>query len=154
MEIKHFDLVIDGCHGIYIPQTFAEWYPEWLDDEEKEILLAGPEHELYWETWDEVTSREYEDQAIYLGESGDVFILTSSPLNAELQAWSSGEYLENCPKWLREMVAKLAEEFITDRPGESISEDEALDYFNPPQYNTRTVNEAVQWMCAELRERM
>ncbi len=154
MEIKHFDPVIDGYHGIYIPQIFAERFPEWLDDEERESLPAGPEHEDYWETWDEVISREFEDQSLYLGEAGDVFILTDSPLNADLQAWASGEYLENCPKWLREMVAKLAEEFITDRPGEFISEDEAMDYFNPSQYNTRTVNEAVQWMCAELRERM
>ena len=154
MEIKHFDLVIDGCHGIYIPQIFAQRFPEWLSDEEREVLLAGPEGDEYWGVWDDVSFREYEEQSLYLGESGDVFILTNSPLNADLQAWASGEYLENCPKWLREIVAKLAEEFITDRPGEFISEDEAMDYFNPSQYNTRTVNEAVQWMRAELRERM
>ena len=154
MEIKHFDLVIDGYHGIYIPQIFAQRFPEWLDDEEREILLAGPEHEDYWETWDEVTSWEFEDKSLYIGESGDVFIVTFSSLNVSLQAWASGEYLENCPKWLREMVAKFAEEFITDRPGEFISEDEALEYFKPSQYTTRTVNEAVQWMRAELRERM
>ena len=154
MEIKRFECAVDGCHGIYIPQTFAERYPEWLNDEEQEILLAGPEHEEYWETWDEVTSWEFEDKSLYIGESGDVFIVTFSSLNASLHTWATGEYLETCPKWLRETVAKLAEEFITDRPGEFISEDEALDYFNPSQYNTRTVNEAVQWMRAELRERL
>ena len=154
MEIKHFDLVIDGCHGIYIPQIFAQKFPEWLDDEEKAILLAGPEHELYWETWDEVTSREYEDRAIYLSQSGDVFILTYSLMNADLQAWASGEYLENCPKWLRETVATLSEEFITDRPGEFISEDEALEIFKPSQYNTYAESQALQWMRAELRERL
>ena len=154
MEIKHFECVVDGHHGVYIPQTFAEWYPEWLDDEEREILLAGPEHEDYWDVWDEVTSRECADQSLYLGESGDVFILTDSPLNEELHTWAIGEYLEDCPKWLREIVAKLAEEFITDRPDEIISEEEALDYFKPSQYNTRTVNQALQWMHEGLTERM
>ena len=154
MNIKRFDLIVDGCHGIYIPQIFAQKFPEWLDDEEKAILLAGPEHDEYWETWEGVSFREHEDQALYLSESGNVFILTDSPLNADLQAWASGEYLENCPKWLREIVAKLAYEFITDRPDEFVSEEEALDIFKPSKYNTRTVNEAVQWMRAELRERL
>ena len=154
MEIKHFELAVDGSRGIYVPKFFAERFPEWLDDEEREILLAGPEHELYWETWDEVISREYEEQSLYLGEADDVFILTNSSLNADLQAWASGEYLENCPKWLREMVAKLAEEFITDRPDEIISEEEALEIFKPSQYNTYAESQALQWMRAELRERM
>ena len=154
MEIKHFECVVDGHHGVYIPQIFAEQYPEWLDDEEREILLAGPEHEDYWDVWDEVTSREFEDQSLYLGESGDVFILTDSPLNAELQAWSSGEYLENCPKWLRKTVTKLAYEFITDRPDEIISEEEALEYFKPSQYDTYAESQAPQWMHVELTERM
>ena len=154
MEVKRFDLVIDGCHGIYIPQIFAQRFPEWLSDEEREVLLAGPEGDEYWGVWDDVSFREYEEQSLYLGEADDVFILTNSPLNADLQAWASGEYLENCPKWLREMVAKFAEEFITDRPGEFISEDEALEIFKPSQYNTYAESQALQWMHAELTERM
>ena len=154
MEIKRFECAVDGYHGTYyIPQTFAERFPEWLNDEEREILLAGPEHELYWETWDEVISREYEEQSLYLGEADGVFI-TNSPLNADLQAWAAGEYLENCPKWLRETVAKLSEEFITDRPDEFVSEEEALETFKPSKYNTYAESQALQWMHAELTERM
>lgn len=154
MEIKHFECVVDGHYGVYIPQTFAERYPEWLDDEEREILLAGPEHEDYWDVWDEVTSWEFEDKSLYLGESGDVFILTYSPLNAELQSWAAGEFLDDGPKWLQRIIAKLAYEFITDRPGEFISEEEALEIFKPSQYNTYAESQALQWMRAELRERM
>ena len=154
MEIKHFDLIVDGILGAFAPKVFAKRFPAWLDDEEQAILRAGPDNLEYWETWEDVTRRAYEDQSLYSGESGDVFILTDSPLNAELQAWSSGEYLENCPKWLREMVAKLAEEFITDRPDEFISEDEALQHFSPSKYNDDLVNKALEWMRAELRERM
>lgn len=155
MEIKHFECVVDGSSGQYVPQVFAERFPEWMDDEEREILLAGPDHPEYWEAWDSVLGSEYEGQFLTIGEGGnDLFILTDSPLDAELQAWSFGEYLENCPKWLRKMVAELVEDFITNRPDEIISEEEVLDYFKPSQYNTRTVNEAVQWMHNELRERL
>ena len=154
MEIKHFDLVIDGYHGIYIPQIFAQRFPEWLSDEEREVLIAGPEGDEYWEVWDDVSFREYEDQSVYLGEADEVFILTNSPLNAELQAWSSGEFLDDGPKWLQRIIAKFAEEFITDRPREFISEEEALEIFKPSQYNTYAESQALQWMHAELRERM
>ena len=152
MEIKRFECAVDGCHGIYVPQTFAKRYPEWLSDEERKVLLAEPEGDEYWEVWDDVSFREYEGQSLYLGEADDVFILTNSPLNADLQAWASGEYLENCPKWLREIVAKLAEEFITDRPDEIISEDEALEYFKPSQYNTGDINLACAWIQGQMRE--
>ena len=154
MEIKHFDLVIDGYHGIYIPQIFAQRFPEWLSDEERDILLAGPEHENYWETWEDVTRRAYEEQSLYLGEADDVFILTNSPLNAELQSWAAGEFLDDGPKWLQRIIARFAEEFITDRPGEFISEEEALEIFKPSQYNTYAESQALQWMHAELTERM
>ena len=154
MEIKKFECAVDGCHGVYTPQTFAQRFPEWLSDEEREVLIAGPEGDEYWAVWDDVSFREYEEQSLYLGEADDVFILTNSPLNAELQAWSSGEYLENCPKWLQRIIAKFAEEFITDRPGEFISEEEALEIFKPSQYNTYAESQALQWMRAELRERL
>ena len=154
MEIKHFECVVDGILGAFAPKVFAKRFPSWLDDEEQAILRAGPDNLEYWEAWRDVLRSEYEGQCLYTGESGDVFILTNSPLNADLQAWAAGEYLENCPKWLREMVAKLAEEFITDRPDEIISEEEALEIFKPSQYNTYAESQALQWMRAELRERM
>lgn len=49
--------VIDGHHGIYLPQQFAKSFDldEWnVDKEDIEILLAGPDHENYWDVWDDV----------------------------------------------------------------------------------------------------
>lgn len=51
-------LYLNEMRGIYIPQNFAE---ETLrenvinvKDEDWEILEAGPDHEFYWEAWDDV----------------------------------------------------------------------------------------------------
>ena len=48
MEIKHFECIVDGARGQYVPQVFAERFPEWCEGDEEAILRAGPEHELYW----------------------------------------------------------------------------------------------------------
>ena len=57
--------LLDSARGIYIPQAFAEQFSadEWgIGAEEFEILLAGPDNELYWETWDDVLhNAEYID---------------------------------------------------------------------------------------------
>ncbi|MDR1872045.1 MAG: hypothetical protein LBS60_09060 [Deltaproteobacteria bacterium] len=46
------EFLIDGRHGIYVPQEFAEAYGEHISDpEDKAILLAGPDHDQYWDTW-------------------------------------------------------------------------------------------------------
>jgi len=51
-------LFADGARGIYIPQYFAESIERDLvkgvSDEDWEILEAGPDHEFYWEAWDDV----------------------------------------------------------------------------------------------------
>ena len=153
MEVKHFECVVDGSRGQCVPQVFAERFPEWLDDEEQEILMSGPEHELYWDVWDEVSYKEYADQSLYLGESGDVFIISDSPMQALVEAWESMEDLDSSAAELRGTVQKLAYDFLTDRD-EFISEDEALQHFSPSKYNDDLVNKALEWMRAELRERM
>jgi len=152
MEIKHFKCVVDSAHGIYTPQIFAEQFPKWLDDaEEKSILLAGPEHEDYWDVWNDVIFYEREDQFIWLGESGDVFILSNSPMQALVTAWESMEELEDCPTELRSTVQKLAHDFLIECD-EFISEEEALYYFKPSPYNDALVNKALEWMQKELEE--
>jgi hypothetical protein len=52
-------LLLDGQHGIYIPQLFAQNYPEVITnmDEVKddfETIKRGPDDEYYWEAWDNV----------------------------------------------------------------------------------------------------
>ena len=69
--------VIDGSYGVYVPQVFAERFPERVTDpEDKKILLAGPDdkNEFYFETWEKVLN---ENPQFLLGESGDVFFSES-----------------------------------------------------------------------------
>jgi hypothetical protein len=54
--------ILDDARGIYIPQGFAQmWragtspqYVTGVSDDKWAILEAGPGHEHYWETWDDV----------------------------------------------------------------------------------------------------
>ena len=50
------ELLVDGARGIHAPQFFAECHgEEWgISPEDMTVLLAGPDHEHYWETWDDV----------------------------------------------------------------------------------------------------
>ena len=156
MEVKHFECIVDGHHGQYTPQVFAELFPDWLDDDEKDILLSGPEHPHYWDVWSDIQGRECWDGDIWQGdiwqgESGDIFILSDSPMQALITAWVSSEELDSSAAELREIVQKLAYDFLTDRD-EFISEEEALDYFKPSQYNDSLVKKALEWMRKELAE--
>ena len=46
-------------HGIYIPQYFAESVNRDLlsgvSDSDMDILIIGPDHDEYWDAWDDVT---------------------------------------------------------------------------------------------------
>ena len=151
MEIKHFELAVNGAYGIYIPQFFAEHYPSCMDGSERDILLAGPEHENYWDVWSDILGCECWDGDIWQGESGDVFIISNSPMQALITAWESSEELDDCPNELRGIVQKLAYEFLIDGD-EFMSEDEALQHFSPFTYNDALVNKALEWMRKELKE--
>lgn len=64
-------LILDGSRGIYIPQGFAErfghWLGEWknVNQDDIDTLLEGPDHEWYWEAWQNVV-----DNAEYMGADG------------------------------------------------------------------------------------
>ena len=56
-EIKMFgiNILLNDSHGVYIPQFFVEKFDtnEWsVRAEDADILKAGPNHEWYWEAWD------------------------------------------------------------------------------------------------------
>lgn len=50
------ELVVSSAHGQYIPQTFIEWYGQYLTpavpDEVLDILKDGPDNEEYWDAWE------------------------------------------------------------------------------------------------------
>lgn len=54
-------LLIDSCHGIYVPQRFINNFDlslwQGISEENKAILSEGPDNEYYWEAWDEVLDR-------------------------------------------------------------------------------------------------
>ena len=148
MNIVKMTLVVDGHHGQYIPQIFAEQFPEWFNDiNDLQDLLIGPDSGYYWETWDNVLCSEHDGQFLTIGEGGnDLFICAPSPLDSLIRSFA-----EDGPSEIRELVEKLANEFITDGD-EWISEEEALLYFAPSQYNTPDVNKACKWIQAQLKE--
>jgi hypothetical protein len=67
-------LLFSDASGIYIPQRFANEmardHVAWVSDEDYEILGAGPDHELYWDTWQDVI-----DDARVTANGGTVYAL-------------------------------------------------------------------------------
>lgn len=53
---ESIQIYADSERGIYIPQHFAQSAAEeWsISDQDRQVLLSGPENEHYWEVWDEV----------------------------------------------------------------------------------------------------
>ena len=150
MEIKHFVLAVDGSRGIYVPKFFAENYPSCMDGSERDILLAGPEHENYWDVWSDIQGSECWGGDIWQGESGDLFIISDSPMDTLIMNWSNSECLDDCPNEIKSIVEKLADEFVTD-PSGYLSEDEALEWFSPRKYNDDSIFDACVWICKELK---
>jgi len=80
-EFMEMECLVDGARGIYAPQFFAECYGlEWgLSQEDMDILLAGPDHEFYWEAWDDVwmgVTLELDGKTWHLHcDCGDIFMV-------------------------------------------------------------------------------
>lgn len=73
------DCIVDGSHGIYVPKYFAEVYGCYLDETDKNILLAGPENEYYWEVWDNILDTfevELDGIKYSLFQDQDVFLVS------------------------------------------------------------------------------
>ena len=53
------ELLLDGARGAYIPRDFAMFIQDMdnVTEEDKQILSAGPDHQWYWETWDDVLGK-------------------------------------------------------------------------------------------------
>lgn len=54
-------LLLNDAHGIYIPQLFAKNFFgfEGIDEEDLTICRAGPDHEHYWDAWDNILNHAY-----------------------------------------------------------------------------------------------
>jgi hypothetical protein len=72
--------IVDGSYGIYVPQRYAEICnaSDMATEEQREILLAGPDHADYWDTWVEVldnTVVQRGGRAWRLEQDSDVFLV-------------------------------------------------------------------------------
>ena len=76
-------LLVSSSYGIYTPQTFSEWFPSYLTDEQK-ADLSNPDNEFYWETWKDVL-----DNTIIKDDLGNEFYLMESE-DCDLWAIPSG----------------------------------------------------------------
>lgn len=75
--------IIDGANGIYVPQAFCRRYEKTdkVEQEDWDICLSGPDHEFYWEAWDNILNHwggEETDKTgstfqVYLFQDGDLF---------------------------------------------------------------------------------
>ena len=146
MNIVKCACIIDGNQGQYIPQIFAEKFPEWLENDDKAILLSGPDNADYWEVWDNVHLSEHAGQFLTNSEGGnDLMLCKESPMQSDILAFAEGEGLEKCPADMKAGVIAICNEFLTD-PSGWLSEEEALAWFAPFQYNTPDVNKSLAWI--------
>jgi hypothetical protein len=75
--------IIDGANGIYVPQAFCSRYEKTdrVDQEDWEICGSGPDHEFYWEAWENILNSWGDEETdgagntfeIYLYQDGDLY---------------------------------------------------------------------------------
>lgn len=58
INLENAILIVDEIHGIYVPKAFSRTVGHNMVTgatiEQFSILESGPDHEEYWEVWDEV----------------------------------------------------------------------------------------------------
>lgn len=74
-------LAVDGSFGIYVPQCFFERYPQFLEhlNEKDHAIIENPEHEHYWEVWDQFVSNFTvinDGVRWFIHQDGDVFFVS------------------------------------------------------------------------------
>ena len=47
-------LLLDGHRGIFIPQAFGQIITADIQEEDRSVLQDGPDHEHYWDVWEDV----------------------------------------------------------------------------------------------------
>lgn len=85
------EILFNDNRGVYIPQNFVEemdlskWYgvPDWTLG----VLEAGPDHEDYWEAWDQMERDAYfvdaDNNTWTLYQDGDLFLVCEEIMSIE-----------------------------------------------------------------------
>lgn len=87
-DLNNAELFLDSHRGVYIPRDFAQSINRKLvtgiSEENYQVLASGPDHELYWETWDRVLDRAVikhpEKGECYLFQDGDLWVVPRKDL--------------------------------------------------------------------------
>jgi len=68
------ELLVDGHHGVYVPQVFAESIDlkkfSGIRAEDLQTVLAGPDTEWYWDAWTGIL-----DNAVWVDHMGHRWLL-------------------------------------------------------------------------------
>lgn len=88
--IPGINIILNGGFGINIPTIFVKHFSEgWtnISQEDRDILLHGPEHDGYWEAWESVLdTAEHIDKDGYtwrLMEDNDLCSFCEELMNEE-----------------------------------------------------------------------
>lgn len=81
IDLSDAILLQDGARGIYLPRDFATMCDRacvsGVDPEAWSILADGPDHDLYWDAWDEVlnsaTLTDFNGKRYCLWQDGDLW---------------------------------------------------------------------------------
>ena len=84
INLENAMLFLDSNRGVYIPQNFAEIVKRdcvsGVTEDDWNVLAAGPDHESYWDVWNDVESNARvtdPDSGIvyYLYQDGDLWLV-------------------------------------------------------------------------------
>ena len=77
--MTYSELFLDSNRGIYIPKSFAELIDpkDWsgFDVQDLDVLRAGPDHESYWDTWQDVLDYAETRDGRVLHQDGDLWLV-------------------------------------------------------------------------------
>ena len=101
IKMSGINILLNDSRGVYIPQCFAESFDtnEWsVRAEDADILKAGPDHEWYWEAWDNALNSAVftDDDGMQwrLWQDGDLFAICEDRMTAEEYKHFFGEEKE------------------------------------------------------------
>jgi len=92
------NLLLSDSRGVYIPRDFADFGTHWdsVKAEDLEILAAGPDHEHYWDAWDDVlrsaTYTDGNDNVWHLSQDGDLWAVCPDLMTDEEYYGYFGEH--------------------------------------------------------------
>lgn len=91
-------LLVDGCHGIYVPKVFTEMYDlsEWNISSDYVRELSNIDNDIYWDVWECILDNAYfrdEDNHVWrLHQDGDLFAVCYELISAGDYYNFFGEY--------------------------------------------------------------